>query len=153
MTGGELCGISKGLEQNQIILAFSSPSRASTHTKKEPTAISRGRVQFYTYTDRLCRSRLRLIFPHDRLADQSHADRLGAYLDPNDPAINHCAHALDVGLELSAGDAGNFRSDAAEIFGLPAMGHFVTKAGLFSGEIANAWHWNPLGLILKSRAL
>src|SRR4051794_40073820 len=46
------------------------------------------------------------------------ADRLGADLDPHDPAVDHGADLLDVGLELAGGDPGHLRADPAEVLGL-----------------------------------
>jgi len=84
--------------------------------------------------------RFGLIFARDRLSHQAHADGFGADLDPADAPIDHGSHLLNIGPELSARDAGDFRSDAAQVLGFATMGHFVAKAGFLSGKMTNAWH-------------
>src|SRR6185437_7654273 len=89
-----------------------------------------------------------LIFARDRFGHQAHTDGLGAHLDPADAPVNDGSHLLNIGAELAARDAGDFRSDAAQILCLSAMGHFVAKAGLLSGKMTNAWHCINLVIVI-----
>src|SRR5580700_1062457 len=83
---------------------------------------------------------LGFVFPVNGLGDQSLADGLGRHLDADDAAVDDGANALNVGLEFARGDAGDLGADAAQVFGLAAMGDLVTKGGLFSGVVTNTSH-------------
>jgi hypothetical protein len=78
-----------------------------------------------------------------RFDDQAVADGFGADLDADDPAVDDGADLLDIGPELSGGNAGDFGADAAEVFGLAAVGDLIAEAGFLSGKIAGAWHLKP----------
>lgn len=67
-----------------------------------------------------------------RLDDQSHAQGLGRDADAADSAVDDRPHLLDVGFEFSFGDAGCFRTDAAQILGLTAGGVASSCRGLFA---------------------
>lgn len=69
----------------------------------------------------------RLIIPLRGFDDQAHTDCLGRNLDPAHFTIYDCPNLLDIGLELTLGDAGSFLTDTAEIFGFTACGD--TSAG------------------------
>lgn len=85
-----------------------------------------------------------------RLDDQSVADRLGAHLDSHDSAIDQGADLLNIRPEFPSGNAGDLRSNAAEVFCLAAMGDLVSEAGFLAGEMTNAWHCkNPQNISLS----
>ena len=70
-----------------------------------------------------------------RFDDQAIADRLCRDLDSHDLSVNQSADPLDVGLEGSAGDAGNFSACPAEMPCLAASGDTAARVGFFAGKI------------------
>src|SRR5579862_2047037 len=79
----------------------------------------------------------------DRLGHQSHANSLGTDLDADNAAIDQRTNFVNVRFEFAMGDAGDFRTDAAKVFGLAAMGDLVSEGGFLAGKMTDAWHWLP----------
>ena len=70
-----------------------------------------------------------------RFDDQAITDRLGGDFNPHDLSIDESADPLDVGLEGSARDAGNFSACPAKMPCLATAGDTAARVGFFAGEI------------------
>src|SRR5438105_3677246 len=75
-----------------------------------------------------------------RLDDQAGADRRRGRPDFLDFAVNDAGHVLQVRLELAAADAGDLLADAAQVFGLAAVGLLVAVGPGAAGEFAGLRH-------------
>ena len=75
------------------------------------------------------------VIAFERFDDEAITDRLCGDLDPYHTSINESADPLDVGLEGSAGDAGNFSACAAEMPCLTTAGDTASRMGFFACEI------------------
>jgi hypothetical protein len=80
------------------------------------------------------------VFSADGFYDQTLLDGFGADAQANDVAIDDSSDFLDVGLESTSGNAGDFGADTAQVLRFTAMGDLVAEGGFLTGEITNAWH-------------
>ena len=78
--------------------------------------------------------------------DQAITDRLGGDFNPYHLSIDECADPLDVGLEGSASDTGNFSAGSAEMPCLATAGDTAARVGSFAGEITYPRHNELLNL-------
>jgi hypothetical protein len=74
------------------------------------------------------------------LLHQAQLNGFGTDFNAHNAAINDGTHFLDVGLELTGGDAGTFCTHAAQVFGLAAMGFLVAHRRLLTRKITNSRH-------------
>lgn len=84
-------------------------------------------------------SRVRKLAPN-RLDNQSRANRPCTGKNSHWCAVNKCFHPLQVGLELSLGDACRLDTNPSEVLRLSATSNAVTSCGAGSSKKANAWH-------------
>jgi hypothetical protein len=68
-------------------------------------------------------------------------DSLGRDPDATGLAINNSPNLLEVRLKLSVGNAGNFSTNTAKIFGLTTPGDAPAAYCSLSGKETHSWHF------------
>ena len=80
------------------------------------------------------------VLPLGGLHDPALFDAGGLHLDSTWNAVNDCIYGLEVGTKGPTGDARDFRTDTAEVFGFTAGCDGISNLGTGTGEMANSWH-------------
>ena len=80
------------------------------------------------------------VLPLGGLDDPALFDARGFHLDATWNAVDDRVDGLEVGTEGPAGNARDFRTDTAEVFGLTAGRDGISDLGTGTGEMANSWH-------------